>query len=180
MRITRTPYRRPGQISTGLVAVLAAASLAGCTAASTGSENPTAVKSSSPTTGATTDVADETPAPEPGPTPEPDGTYTSSCDYVLGDFTEHTKTGFRFIAEAKLQNTGNIGTVLRVKAVWYLSGGGKVKRTKTVRLRPGHTKRAGFTVPVGSDEIDRYQALGYGDDRCKVKAAMVDTFGEPR
>lgn len=111
------------------------------------------------------------------PPANPDGTYTSSCDYVLGDFSDHTPKGFRFVADATLHNTGNVGTVTEVKAVWFQAGGGKVTETKTVRIRPGQHKRVGITKLVGQDEIHLIQALD-GDD-CKVTASMVDTFGKP-
>lgn len=118
------------------------------------------------------------PEEEPAPTPDPAGTYTSSCDYVLGDFTSMTKTGYRFIADAQIKNAGNIGTVYKVHGVWFLSGGGKVTGSKQVRLQPGKRARVGITVPVNNDQLDRHQALGYDSPTCKVRVEMVDTFGE--
>lgn len=114
----------------------------------------------------------------PPPSPDPEGKYTSDCDYVLGDFTE-TMHGYRFVADAKLHNTGNVGTVDKVKAVWFLAGGGKVVRSKTVRLHVHRSKRVGFTVPASQDQIDRYQSQS-GYNNCKVRVTMIDTFGEPR
>lgn len=111
----------------------------------------------------------------PAADPSPDGTYEDSCDYVLGDFTENTTKGFRFIADATLTNTGNIGTINVVKAVWFLGGGDKLVKTKKVKLPQGATRRVGFSVPVNSDQIDLIQSLS-GDD-CKVTVTMVDTFG---
>ena len=124
--------------------------------------------------------ANTSPSPTPEPEPSPDGTYTSSCDYVLGDFTEGSDTGFRFIADAQLENTGNVGTVTRVVAEWYLSGGDSVKETKTVKMKSGASKRVGMTVPATSDQIDRHQALGFDAETCKVTATMVKTFGAPK
>ena len=115
---------------------------------------------------------------EPPPAAEPDGTFTSNCDYILGDFTNYTKSGFRFVADAKLHNTGNVGTIDEVKAIWYQAGGGKIVETKKVRSRPGQTVRVGITKPVGQDQIDLIQSLDYGDE-CKVKVTMIDTFGTP-
>jgi hypothetical protein len=66
----------------------------------------------------------------------------------------------------------------RRRRIWFQAGGGKVTETKTVRTKPGQSVRVGFTKPVGQDEIDLIEALD-GDD-CKVRAAMVDTFGAPQ
>jgi hypothetical protein len=108
--------------------------------------------------------------------PDPKGTYNHSCDYVLGDFTSYTPSGYRFLADVTLHNTGNVGTVDEVKAIWLQAGGGRVVETKTVRVPAGGRKRVGFTKPVGQNEIDLIQAVGYGRN-CKVTVAMVDTFG---
>src|SRR5699024_4225473 len=111
--------------------------------------------------------------------PQPDGTYTSSCDYLLGDFTE-SESGFRFVADAQLRNTGNIGTITKVTVKWFLAGGDKIKEQKKVRMKPGTSRRVGFKHIATADEIDRHQALGYSGKTCVVKAALVDTFGEPQ
>lgn len=133
---------------------------------------PTATPSEEPTLEYTT--------PEPRPTADPDGTYESSCDYVLGDFSENPRTGYRFVADVSMKNTGNIGLVNRVKATWYLSGGGKVVETKEVKVKAGRSKRVGITVPITNDQLDLHQSLGYNTETCRVRVAMIDTFGSPR
>ena len=110
--------------------------------------------------------------------PKPDGTYTSSCDYILGDFTE-SETGLRFVADARLRNNGNVGTVTRVTARWFLAGGEEIKDQRSVRVAPGRARRVGFVEVATQDQIDLHQALGYSQKTCTVKAAIVDTFGEP-
>jgi hypothetical protein len=155
-------------------ALVAAASLGACASSDNNdskAEDATAPASAEPT------------SPTPTPTelpdvvmPDPSGTFTHSCDYVLGDFTSHTSTGYRFVADAQLHNDGNIGTVNKVDAVWFLSGGRKVNMSKTVKVQPGRRARVGFTKPVGSDEIDLHQSLS--GRRCNVKVAMIDTFGD--
>lgn len=124
------------------------------------------------------DAGEPIPEPEPAPEPDPAVKYSHSCDYLLGDFTSYTPGGFRFVADAKLRNTGNVGVVARVHAIWFQAGGGKVEMTRFgVQIPYNGSKRVGFTKQVGSDEIDLIQAMNY-DDQCKVEVVMVDTFGE--
>jgi len=115
--------------------------------------------------------APEEDEPAAAEAPDPDGTYEGTCDYLLGDGGAE---GYRFIADAKMVNTGNIGTVNDIKAVWYLGGGGKIVKEKTVRTNANTTKRVGFDFPASSDDIDRHQSVE-GD--CKVVVTIVDTFG---
>ena len=57
----------------------------------------------------------------PPPDPKPDAKYSHSCDYLLGNFQDYSPQGFRFIAEARLNNTGNVGVVVKVTASWTTS-----------------------------------------------------------
>jgi hypothetical protein len=127
--------------------------------------------------------AEETTEPEitaeeapPAPTPEPDGKFESQCDYVLGDFSE-SASGFRFIGQAKLENTGNIGIVLRVIAAWDLLGQPPFRIRKQARVPYGATKTVRFSKVVSQDQIDLHQSA---DSECRVNATIVDTFGEAR
>lgn len=106
--------------------------------------------------------------------PNADGEFSSTCDYVLGDFTE-SASGFRFVADAELQNTGNIGIVVRVMATWKQAGGVPIKVVKTAKVPVNRSKHVGITRVASQDEIDLHQATDQG---CKVKATIVDTFGE--
>lgn len=119
-----------------------------------------------------------TPTYTPPPSPEPDGTYRSSCDYLLGDHTSYSQSGYRFVGDASMHNTGNIGTVNEVKAIWFLAGGGKIEETRKVRVPAGKRKRVGITKPIGGDEIDLHQSLGYNTKTCKVTVSILDTYGE--
>lgn len=129
-----------------------------------------------PVVGSTPDA----PAPAPAPTASPDARYTSSCDYVLGDFTENTSHGFRFIGRASMHNTGNIGVVVVVKASWVQVGTHNVVRTKRVRLPRGGRKVVNFTVPVSSNQLDAIQAGQDAGSICHVKSTIVNEFGSPR
>jgi len=152
--------------------------LTGCTIASESAAEGTKVKDSTSVESTPEPAAEEdedSPEPEPEVEPSPDGTYSSSCDYLLGDFTEYTPKGFRFVADATLHNTGNIGTVTKVTAIWFQAGGGKITESKTVKVKAGHNKRVGFLKQVGGDEIDLIQAID--GKQCRVAAAIVDTFG---
>lgn len=115
---------------------------------------------------------------EPPPEPDPDVEYESSCDYVLGDFSENSESGFRFIADAVLHNIGNIGTVNEVKVSWYLSGGDKITETKKVKVKAGADRRVGMSVPASQDEIDRHQSVS--TESCEVTVTTVDVFGDPK
>ena len=163
------------KITALIIALPLALGTASCGSSDSGKDAKT--EAASPAADESSETPTEEPSPEPSPDPE--GTYTDSCDYLLGDFSNYTKTGFRFVADAKVKNTGNIGTVNEVTATWFQAGGKKIVMTKTVRLEPGLQRRVGFPKLVGQDEIDLIQALN-GGDQCKVKVTMVDTFGEPQ
>jgi hypothetical protein len=134
-----------------------------------------------PTTSATSDAnhlfdSSDSPTVDAPPVADPSGTYSSSCDYVLGDFSDNTASGFRFVAQAVIKNTGNIGTVDTVTARWFQAGTAPVVASKTVKVLAGSSKRVGLTEEVSQDQIDLIQSLGYGDN-CKVKVTIGDTFG---
>lgn len=157
-----------------LVATVVLGVLAGCGGAATETQ------SSAPSATTPTPGTSGTTATEPTDTyaaPDPDASYSASCDYLLGDFTE-SKSGFRFVGDARVQNTGNIGIVSRVRAKWLLAGGDEVTAQKRVRVRPGKSKRVGLLRVATQDQIDRHQSLGLTTQSCKVKATIVDTFGQ--
>lgn len=111
--------------------------------------------------------------------PDPEGTFESNCTYQLGDFSNYTPRGYRFTADARMHNTGNIGTVNKITVVWHLSGGGKVTKAKTAKVAAGTNKLVSISVPTDSNKIDAYQDLDNSiGNACKVTVAMVDTFGE--
>ena len=125
--------------------------------------------------------AGEAKAPDEGATPEAeptqaapvaDGRFSSTCDYVLGDFTESSR-GFRFVANANLKNTGEIGIVVRLAAQWKQGGKGPIKVVKIVKVPVGRTQNVGITRIATGDEIDLHQATDQG---CTVKASIIDTL----
>ncbi len=117
------------------------------------------------------------PSPDAPPVADPSGTYSHSCDYVLGDFSDNTASGYRFVAQAVIRNTGNIGTVDTVTARWFQAGGKPVVGSKTVQVKAGASKRVGLTEQVSQNEIDLIQSLGYGEN-CAVKVTIGGTFGQ--
>lgn len=169
------------RVLTGMAGVALIASLAGCSAGQASIKAEPKPKAE-PTSGSffgdveSTGGSDNFDEPETV-VPDPDGKYSSDCDYVLGNFTSGPN-GYRFIGDAHIHNVGNIGVVAEVKAAWFLLGGGDVKETKTVRLDVDQHKRVSFTVPATDDEIDRHQAID-SSRTCKVVVSLVDTFGQP-
>lgn len=177
---SRTFWKRPAGIAVIVVAALLLLGGVGA-ALGLGDEEP------SPADG--TDVAEEvsgTPSVEPeateSPTPppsvsEPDGTYTTSCDYLLGNFTA-TQRGYRAIAAAKIRNTGNVGIVLDVTARWDITGRPSLRVTKTVHVPYDGFKKVDFSEVLTSDELDAMQeaALSF-DNWCGVKATITDSYG---
>lgn len=123
----------------------------------------------------------ETPEPEPTEPPkvhalpDPKGTFNLNCDYVLGDFSESSSQGFRFIAGGRLRNTGNIGIVTRVTVTWEQLGQAPIKAVKTVSIKRGHSKRVSFSLPATSDQIDLHQS---SDGNCDTKVKILDEFGK--
>lgn len=109
-------------------------------------------------------------------TPEPDAKYDSRCNYILGDFTE-SASGYRFVADAQIRNTGNIGIIARATAIWDQIGTDAVKATKTIRVPTGKTRKVQFTVVAAQSQIDLHQSA---EAECRVRVSIVDTFGEAR
>ena len=95
---------------------------------------------------------------------------------MLGDFTEFTPQGYRFIAGGTLRNTGNVGIVARVRAAWEQLGSAPLREEKMVRVARGKTKRVSFTVLASQDHIDLHQSA---EGNCRVNVQIVDTFGKP-
>lgn len=112
--------------------------------------------------------------PEPADDERPDGKYTFRCNYILGDFTSNTPSGYRFVADATVTNTGNVGTISRVTAIWDQVGTEAVKSTKTIRVKAGGKRKVGFTLPVSQEQIDLHQSA---DGECTVRSRIIDTFG---
>jgi hypothetical protein len=108
------------------------------------------------------------------PVANPDGRIESVCDYLLGNFTE-TRRGYRFVADATVRNTGNVGIVVKLTGTWDQIGGAPVKVVKTVSVPTEGRKIVHLLRVASSDEIDRHQSA---NSRCNVKATIIDSFGE--
>jgi hypothetical protein len=93
---------------------------------------------------------------------------------VLGDFSESAR-GYRFLATADLENTGNIGVVVRVTATWDQLGGAPVQMIKTVKVWPTAKRPVPFERVVSQDQLSRHQSA---EGKCNVTAKVVDTFGK--
>ena len=109
--------------------------------------------------------------------PKPGGTFTSSCDYILGDFSSKTATGYRFVAGATLHNTGNVGTIDRVVATWMQLGTAPIVMKKTIKDPYHGTRTVGFTYPASQDELSLLQAAQNQPNYCTVKDYVVGNFG---
>ena len=123
-------------------------------------------------------VEEEEPEPPPA-VAEPDGTFTHSCTYVLGDFSE-SPSGYRFLGDAKLTNTGNVEFVADATATWFLAGGDKVTVEKEVKVPYGESKKIGFKYVASQDELTRHQDYSLANNKaCAVRVKITDSFGEP-
>jgi hypothetical protein len=168
--------------------LIGAAVGAGSATATNGEGNDRSALAASPaeTQGPTSAPTAELSSPSPEEStslpaiPNPDAKFSSACDYILGDFSNFTTHGFRFIASATIHNTGNIGVVADVKARWVQLGTKPLTDVKTVRIPVGASKHVNFTKPVGQDNIDLIQSAQGSGDICGVKVALTDTFGEPQ
>lgn len=129
----------------------------------------TAASSSSPTAS----VTESTPV---DPSPNPDGTFNSSCDILLAS---DINSPSYFIGAAKMRNTGNVGIVVRVKAVWDQTSTSNVTSTKIVHMPVGSHHTTKFRVPATLDQIDELQSSpDYDTDGgCKVHVSILDSYG---
>lgn len=131
----------------------------------------------------TSEPAEEA-TPEPTPrvreTTDADGKFTSSCEEMLPD--DIMSDAYRFVASAKMRNTGNVGIVVKVKARFDQVASANVTDEKTVNIPVGKSRTAKFSIPATSGQVDEYQASPdyFGDgDSCKVHVTITDTFGRP-
>ncbi|MGH3470813.1 MAG: hypothetical protein ACRDPG_02045 [Nocardioidaceae bacterium] len=117
------------------------------------------------------------PSPTAVPVANPHVIYSPGCSYILGKSRTDLTHGYRFVADAFLQNRGNVGTTVVVKASWDLAGRGPIVRSKQVQLAWHKSFRVGITVPVSQALIYLYTDQGHGYN-CSSKATIVDTFGD--
>lgn len=156
------------------VAVVAAAGLAGgCASTAHSLTAPSAPASSAPAAA---------PAAAPSPTPSPNGTFQFSCDTDTGAtiYSEAKLTG-----EVDLTNTGNVGTIIRVRFAWKQEAYPSVVQTKVVRTRPGSHYVVRFHYNAGTFATDTApldRNLAWSENHgyrtaCAAKASLVRPFG---
>lgn len=152
-------------------AALGVLAIAGCNAT-------TAAKTSSVATAAPGSTTSATPAAAPAPTPSPDGTFTGSCDYTLG--SDPVGGTAVFVGEVDLANTGNVGTITRVKITWPQEGFSPIAAFRTVRTAAGQHKAVRFHRAADGNEVDLLQSWQTGHDYragCTYHATITGTYG---
>lgn len=136
-----------------------------------------AARSASPVTSAA--PAATTTTPTVADTPNPDGTYSGSCDYTLSDNFSSGTAG-TLVGEVDLRNTGNIGTVDRVRITWPQEGFAPIARTRTVHVPAGKSMAVRFHVPASQNmiaELQSWQERHNLRDGCTYHAAITGTLG---
>jgi hypothetical protein len=119
-----------------------------------------------------------TTAPAAPAVPSPAGKATGSCDYSLAD----TVTGTDYLtAEVDLDNTGNVGTVVKVTVSWPQEGFEPITATKTARVPYGASGQpVRFHVAASTDVISRLQSWQERHDTgdpCQYSNTITATFG---
>ena len=114
-------------------------------------------------------------------TASPNGTYQGACDYTLGN----NPVGGTAVATGDVQvtNTGNIGTIVRVKITWPQQGYPSLAMTRKIRLTAGASQDVQFHMPLTNDQISNLQNWQTGhnyQDGCTYKATIMRTFGQPQ
>jgi hypothetical protein len=131
-------------------------------------------------TAATVSAAPTTSAPPPPPTPNPAGTITGSCDVSLSS----SLYGQNYLtAQANADNTGNIGTIVRVRVSWPLQGFAPITQTRTVRVAAGATSQVEFHAAVTQDQVSEFQdeqLSANGSDPCHYRGTITGTWGQPK
>jgi hypothetical protein len=182
--VPRPPARRPRwglrialAVAAGVAVLIALAAIGAALGGGTTSTGGHAAAVATATT------APAAPPITPAPEPSPNGTYSGSCDYTLGSdpvggFGQSTA---RAIGEVDLRNTGNIGTVTRVRITWPQEGTAPIVARKTVRVDAGGRAVARFRVRITGDQVDLLQSWqtrhGFRDG-CTYHATITDTYGQ--
>jgi hypothetical protein len=113
-------------------------------------------------------------------TPEaPKLSYQSSCEddypvvFQTGDSSENTMTGFRFVGEMDLQNSGDAPARVRAQFTWLFFGGGSTSLTKTMTVPAGAHRKVGFVKPSTLAEVSNMAGHQVGDKLCKARATLL-------
>ena len=152
-----------------VAAVLLGLAVTGCSVTGTLSSQNQRVKTTTPST--------STPVPA---TPKPAGTASGSCNYTLSS----TLSGPNYlIGEVDLSNTGNVGSVVRVRIGWPQEGSVDITKIKTVHLPYGaHNWPVHFKVLADDSVITNLQdweeGHGLPQNDCSYHTAIINTFGQ--
>lgn len=129
--------------------------------------------------GAASKVTTAPPSPAPPPAPSPAGNISGSCDVSLST----SLYGQDYLtAQVSADNTGNIGTIVRVKVSWPLQGFAPITRTRTVRVAAGATSQVEFHAAVSVDQVSEFQdeqLSANGADPCHYNGVITSTWGQP-
>lgn len=110
-------------------------------------------------------------------TPEPLADTRLNCDFLLGDQTDRTETGYRMVAGGEVMNTGNVGVIVEVTARWSQLGAEARRESDRVRVAVGESREVQITVLSDGNEYDAYSSADFD---CDVDGEIVDTFGQPQ
>lgn len=118
-----------------------------------------------------------TPAP---PAPSPDGTYVGACDYTLNSNWNGYGPAATATGDMEVHNTGNIGTVDRLRITWPQQGYNPLVMHRTIRLAAGASRDIQFHMPLSENQISNLQNWQSGHSYasgCTYRATMIATFG---
>ncbi len=156
-----------------LAVVLVVLVVVGAALGSPGSKPTASTGSTTAPVAAATSAA----APAPAPVPSPAGTISGSCDTSLSDslYGQNWLT-----ASVTASNTGNIGTIVRIKVSWPLQGFAPIVKVKKVRTAAGSSAQVEFRVPVNDQQISAFQDMQLSSSNsnvCSYRATITGTFG---
>lgn len=186
----RKPHygRRVTLIIAGAIAVIVVIAVAA--SAGSNKDKKTGAQHIATSTSASASTSSSAPAPAveestseapPAAVPNPDGTFSGSCDYELAtDIDNYDTHAGDLNGEVDVENTGNVGIVVKVTITWPQLGHTPIAMSKNVRVAYGQAKTVPFTKPVGSAVIERLQSWQEGHDYkdgCTYNGKMTDTFG---
>lgn len=112
--------------------------------------------------------------------PRPDGTFTGSCDYTLGN--DPADGTAQAIGDIDAANTGNVGITVKLTITWPQEGHSPLRMSKTVRIPRGGEQDVQFSRPLSYDQVSALQSYQTGHDYadgCTYNGNMTATFGSP-
>jgi|SRR5579859_1481367 len=121
------------------------------------------------------------PSASPFAVPSPSATAQGACGYDLSsDPVNGTAVA---TGDVLVNNTGNIGAVIKVTITWPQQGYSPLSMTKTVRIGSGASNDVQFHTGLDMSQLTNLQnwQLGHpGSDGCTYDATITDVFGNAR